>query len=92
MQQQLYEEDQQYTSQWERRLFKRIGNYLMKNNKSISQCFDLIDTDNSDTISFDVKKKGALKYVIHTKVGDGPRVLEGEEHRLLDARGLPKNL
>ena len=45
----------------------------------------------SESISMDVKK-GALKYVIHTKVGDGPRVLEGEEHRLLDARGLPKNL
>ena len=46
----------------------------------------------SDSISLDLKKEGALKYVIHTRVGDGPRVLEGEEHRLLDARGLPKNL
>ena len=46
----------QYTSQWERRLFKRIGNYLMKNNKNINECFDLIDTDNSQTISFDELK------------------------------------
>ena len=46
----------------------------------------------SESISLDLKKKGALKYVIHTKVGDGPRILDGEEHRLLDARGLPKYL
>ena len=36
-------------------------------------------------------KEGALKYVIHTKVGGGPRVIEGEEDRLLDAHGLPKH-
>lgn len=46
----------QYTSQWERRLFKRIGNYLMQNNKSINDCFDLIDTDQSSTISFEELK------------------------------------
>lgn len=52
VQQQLYAQEVTYTSQWERRLFKRIGNYLMQNNKSIQECFDLIDTDNSSTISF----------------------------------------
>ena len=33
---------------------------------------------------------GALKYVLHTKVGPGPQIL-GEEHSLIDPRsGLPK--
>lgn len=53
VQQQLYLQEVQYTSEWECRLFKRMGNYLMENNKSISECFDLIDTDDSQTISFD---------------------------------------
>ncbi|KAH7889075.1 GHMP kinase [Phlebopus sp. FC_14] len=37
---------------------------------------------------FDV---GAVKTLIHTRVGDGPRVL-GEEDALLNADGLPKSL
>ena len=50
---------------------------------------DLIEQESS---LVDLKtKEGALKYVIHTKVGGGPRVIEGEEHRLLDAHGLPKH-
>ena len=43
-------------------MFKRIGNYLMKNNKSISQCFDLIDTDSSDTISFEELKNALNRF------------------------------
>lgn len=58
----LYEQDVQYTSQWEHRLFKRIGNYLMQNNKSIMECFDLIDTDNSQTISFDELKQAINRF------------------------------
>ena len=33
-------------------MFKRIGNYLMQNNMSIEECFAIIDTDHSGTISF----------------------------------------
>lgn len=58
----MYEQDVQYTSQWERRLFKRIGNYLMQNNKSIMECFDLIDTDNSQTISFEELKQALNRF------------------------------
>lgn len=43
----MYLSNRNYTAQWERRLFKRIGNYLMENNLSISDAFDLIDTDSS---------------------------------------------
>ena len=34
---------------------------------------------------------GAVKNLIHTRVGDGPRVL-GPEEALLDAQGLPNDL
>lgn len=36
-------------------------------------------------------EKGAVKGLIHTRVGDGPRKL-GDEESLLDADGLPKTL
>ena len=62
VQQQLYAQDIQYTSLWERRLFKRIGNYLMQHNKSIGECFDLIDTDNSQTISFEELRRAVNRF------------------------------
>ncbi|ELU01936.1 hypothetical protein CAPTEDRAFT_176844 [Capitella teleta] len=34
---------------------------------------------------------GALQYIIHTKVGPGPQLLE-EEHSLLDVSGMPTSL
>ena len=37
--------------EWERRVFKAIGEKLMKMNMSIYDCFDLIDTDATQTIS-----------------------------------------
>ncbi len=37
-------------------------------------------------------RSGALKYVIHSKVGDGPEVLADEKDHLLDASGIPKKL
>ncbi len=37
-------------------------------------------------------EKNALRYIIHTKLGDGPKVLQDPEESLLDAEsGLPKN-
>ena len=51
---------------------------------------DLIEKESS-LVDLKKMKEGALKYLIHTKVGGGPRVIEGEEHRLLDAHGLPKH-
>lgn len=36
-----------YTVEWERRIFKKIGDYLKKNNLTIHQCFNLIDEDKS---------------------------------------------
>lgn len=33
---------------------------------------------------------GALKYIIHTKVGDGPQVVNNVEEALIGTDGLPK--
>lgn len=41
----------QYCVEWERRMFKKIGDYLKQNNMTISQCFKLIDQDGSGTLS-----------------------------------------
>ena len=43
--------ESQYTVQWERRIFKMIGQYLMQQNISIHECFAMIDTDDSRTVS-----------------------------------------
>lgn len=43
--------ESQYTKEWERRVFKLIGDYLMRLNISIHNCFSMIDTDDSQTIS-----------------------------------------
>ncbi len=43
--------ESQYTKEWERRVFKLIGDYLMILNISIHYCFSMIDTDDSQTIS-----------------------------------------
>ncbi|XP_018335480.1 diphosphomevalonate decarboxylase [Agrilus planipennis] len=32
-----------------------------------------------------------LRYIIHTKIGDGPRLLQDAKEHLLDSNGLPKN-
>ena len=34
--------------------------------------------------------KGSLKYLIHTNLGPGPKVVEGEDECLLDDDGMPK--
>lgn len=42
--------------------------------------------------NFESYKPGTLKYLIHTHVGDGPRVLTNPSDHLLNGEGLPKNL
>ena len=36
-------------------------------------------------------QRGAIKYVIHTRPGPGPQILDDDES-LLDENGIPKNL
>ncbi|KAJ1913796.1 diphosphomevalonate decarboxylase [Tieghemiomyces parasiticus] len=42
--------------------------------------------------TFAVSTPGAVKRIIHTRVGDGPRVLSSPEASVLNAQGLPKSL
>lgn len=53
---------EQYTGQWERRMFKRIGNFLMQHNKSIAECFDLIDTNQSETIAIEDLQRALIRF------------------------------
>jgi hypothetical protein len=39
--------DQQYTIEWQRRIFRKIGEYLRRHNVTIQKCFNLIDEDHS---------------------------------------------
>lgn len=32
---------------------------------------------------------GQFKYIIHTRVGEGPKILKNGEHHLLNNHGLP---
>ncbi|KAJ1984097.1 diphosphomevalonate decarboxylase [Dimargaris cristalligena] len=41
---------------------------------------------------FDPSPRGSVKRIIHTRVGDGPRVLKNPESSLLNNQGLPKSL
>ena len=50
-QQYLYALEEFYTVEWERKLFKKIGEYLKIHNMTIEECFDRIDDDRSNTIS-----------------------------------------
>ena len=52
VQQQLYDQDVLYTKEWERRVFKRLGRYLMTHNVTVYEMFDMIDSDNDQRITF----------------------------------------
>ena len=41
-----------YTKEWERRVFKRLGRYLMTHNVTVYEMFDMIDSDNDQRITF----------------------------------------
>lgn len=48
-----------------------------------------IPQDAIDQIDLEVQEKGSLRYIISTKVGSGPEVLEATESHLLNSDGLP---
>lgn len=62
VQQQLYAQESQYTVEWERRVFKKIGEYLMQKNITIHQCFSMIDTDDSKTISISELQNAIIRF------------------------------
>ena len=70
-----------------------IAKHFPSDAKDFFRGEEINDLSERESSLVDVKtmKEGALKYVIHTRVGGGPRVIKGEEHRLLDEYGLPKH-
>ena len=48
--------------EWQRRIFKKIGEYLRKNNFTIHKCFNLIDEDNSQSISIAELKNAIIRF------------------------------
>jgi len=61
-QQQLYALEEFYTVEWERRVFKKIGEYLKRHNLTIQACFALIDDDGSQTISLTELKQALVRF------------------------------
>jgi Ca2+-binding EF-hand superfamily protein len=61
-QQHLYALEEFYTVEWERRVFRKIGEYLKKHNLTIETCFDLIDDDGSQTASFAELKQALARF------------------------------
>ena len=58
----MYALEQFYTVEWERRIWKKIGEYLKKHNYTIQKCFDLIDDDGSQTISLSELKQALVRF------------------------------
>ena len=40
-------------------------------------------------MNFEVQEEGKIKYLIYTKLGEGPRQLFNDNDHLLDVRGRP---
>jgi len=56
--------DQQYTIEWQRRIFRKIGEYLRRHNITVQKCFSLIDEDHTQTISMDDLKAALIRFQI----------------------------
>ena len=64
-QQTLYAQSAFYTVQWERRVFKKIGEYLRRKSISVEACFDLMDDDGSKTISKEELERALLRFELN---------------------------
>jgi hypothetical protein len=61
-QQHLYALEEFYTVAWERRVLKKIGEYLKRNNLTVEACFDKIDDDGSQTASYSELKQAVNRF------------------------------
>ena len=58
----MYALEELYTVDWERRVFKRIGEYLKRHTLTVEACFDLIDDKKSQTISYSDLKQALARF------------------------------
>lgn len=56
--------EQQFTIEWQRRIFRKIGEYLRRHNITIQKCFGFIDDDNSSTVSLEELKNALIRFQI----------------------------
>jgi hypothetical protein len=63
-QQHLYALEEFYTVEWERRVLKQVGEYLKRHNETVEACFDKIDDDGSQTVSYGELKNAFQKFNI----------------------------
>lgn len=61
-QQHLYALEEFYTVEWEKRVFRKIAEYLKRRGLTIEACFDLIDDDGSQTASYAELKQGLARF------------------------------
>lgn len=61
-QQQLYALEEFYTVEWEKRVFRKIAEYLKRHGLTIEACFDRIDDDGSQTASYAELKQGLARF------------------------------
>jgi hypothetical protein len=61
-QQHLYALEEFYTVEWERRVWKKIGESLKRQHLTIEACFDLLDDDKSQTISLGELKQALRRF------------------------------
>lgn len=61
-QQVLYAQEAFYTADWERRVFRKIGEELRKKRKTVEECFDILDDSGTGTISISELKQALIRF------------------------------
>ena len=51
-----------FHEEWERRVFKKIGAYLMRHNVTLVKCFNLIDAAGTFTLSCDELRQAIIRF------------------------------
>jgi hypothetical protein len=54
--------EEQFTVEWQRRVFRKIGEFLRRHNVTIQQCFNLIDEDGSQTVSLEELRQALIRF------------------------------
>ena len=58
----LYALEEFYTVEWERRVFRKIGEHLQRHNLTVEACFDLINDSGSQTVTFSELKQALARF------------------------------
>lgn len=56
--------EEQFTVEWQRRVFRKIGEFLRRHNVTVQQCFNLIDEDGSQTVSLEELRQALIRFQV----------------------------